>query len=144
MTPQYAIGFRDFAEGIGNWRMWGRLGWAEVKRRYRRTTIGPFWTTLSLSIFVIALGIVWSTLWKAPITEYLPFLCAGLIAWNFVSTTILESCATFSTHEPLIKQIQFPYSILTCAVVWRNFIVFLHNLVVLVAVSAVCQLPPTL
>ena len=44
MAPpaQYDLAIRDLVSGVLNWRMWGRLGWQETKRRYRRTVIGPF------------------------------------------------------------------------------------------------------
>ena len=33
----------DIIHGILAFRIWTRLGWQEVKRRYRRTVFGPFW-----------------------------------------------------------------------------------------------------
>jgi ABC-type polysaccharide/polyol phosphate export permease len=141
MKPEYGSARQDLALGLTDWRMWGRMGWAEVRRRYRRTLIGPFWTSLSLSVFVLALGIVWSALWQQPLATFLPFLCAGLIVWTFVSTTIIESCSLFVSNESLIKQIRVHYSMLVSAVVWRNLIVFLHNLIVFVIV-AIIFLPP--
>jgi ABC-type polysaccharide/polyol phosphate export permease len=144
MTPEYASAQRDFSRGVTDWRMWGRLGWAEVRRRYRRTLIGPFWTSLSLAVFVLALGVVWATLWHQAVRTYLPFLCAGLITWTFISTTMIESCSMFISQEPLIKQMRFHYSMLASAAVWRNLIVFLHNLLVYVLVAAVCWPPVNL
>ncbi|MGE0474491.1 MAG: ABC transporter permease, partial [Nitrospirales bacterium] len=64
MQPQYGPALVDMIEGTLSWRMWGRLGWLDIKRRYRRTMIGPFWTTLSLGIFILTLGIMWAHLWK--------------------------------------------------------------------------------
>jgi len=144
MKPQYARAKQDLALGLTDWPMWGRLGWADVRRRYRRTLIGPFWTSISMSVFVLALGVVWSTLWHQPLSTYLPFLCAGLIVWSFIATTISESCTLFVMQESLIKQIRFEYSMLASAAVWRNLIVFFHNLVVYVIVALVFQPPVNL
>src|SRR5882724_12005298 len=95
MTPQYAEALRDVVEGAFDVCMWGRLGWQEVKRRYRRTVFGPFWSTLSLSIFIFSLGFVWANLWKQDPASYLPYLCGGLLAWTLVSSIITESCVVF-------------------------------------------------
>ncbi len=141
MTPHYAHAFNDIRDGIGDWRMWGRLGWAEVRRRYRRTVIGPFWASLSLAIFVVAIGVVWAGLWKLSVREYLPFLCAGLLAWTLVSVIITESCASFTAQEGLIRSMRVSYTLLTCSVVWRNLIVFIHNLVVFVVVALATGVP---
>ena len=52
-----------------------------------------------------------------------------------VSTTLIEGCAVFFSAEGLIKQLRFPYTTLVCSVVWRNVIVFLHNLIIFLFVS---------
>lgn len=143
MIPQYDVALADFSEGISDWRIWGRLGWQEIKRRYRRTVIGPFWTTLSLGIFIVVLGFVWARLWNQDPKVYLPFLCAGMLAWTMVAGIITEGCVSFVAGESLIKQLRFPYSVLGCSVAWRNVIVFLHNLVIFVAVAFYAGVPVT-
>lgn len=143
IAPQYDVALADFREGITDWQMWGRLGWQEIKRRYRRTVIGPFWTTLSLGIFIFVLGIVWARLWHQDPKTYLPFLCAGMLAWTMVAGTINEGCVVFVAGEGLIKQLRFPYSLLCCAVAWRNLIVFLHNIAIFAAVAIYAGVPIT-
>jgi ABC-type polysaccharide/polyol phosphate export permease len=137
MIPQYGQAWRDISAGIGDVNLWGRLGWQEVKRRYRRTAFGPLWSTLSLGIFVLSLGFIWANLWHQETRSYLPFLSGGLVAWVFVSTLINESCTVFTAAESLIKQVQFPYTSLVCATVWRNLIVLLHNCLILIIVDLV-------
>jgi ABC-type polysaccharide/polyol phosphate export permease len=137
MTPEYSDALRDVGYGIAEVQMWGRMGWQEVKRRYRRTVFGPFWSTMSLAIFIFSLGFVWANLWKQDTATYLPFLCGGLLAWTLVSSIIIESCAVFTSAEGLIKQLRVSFTALCCAVVWRNLIVFLHNVVILVLIDIV-------
>jgi ABC-type polysaccharide/polyol phosphate export permease len=134
MIPQYGPVIEDIVQGLQAFDMWGRLGWRDTKRRYRRTLIGPFWTTLSLSIFVIVLGVVWSHLWNLDPKLYMPFLTSGMITWIMISTIVSEGCTTFLTGEVLIKQLRIPYTLLACTVVWRNFIVFVHNISIYVLV----------
>ena len=55
------------------------MGWLDVKRRYRRTVIRPFWSAISLTIFVAAFGGVGAGLWSRQTKEYLPFLAAGMV-----------------------------------------------------------------
>lgn len=143
MTPKYKAALADTVKGLLNWHMWGRLGWQETKRRYRRTTIGPFWTTISLSVFIVTLGLLWAQLWKQDPKTYLPFLTAGMLAWGLVSTIITEGCQVFTMAEGLIKSLRFNYTILSCAVVWRNLIVLLHNLLIFVAVMVYAAVPIT-
>lgn len=135
MTPQYGVAITDVVQGIGNWRMWGRLGWQENKRRYRRTVLGPFWTTFSLGLFIVTLGFVWSQLWKQDPKSYLPFLASGMITWALVGTVITEGCLVFVAAENLIKSLRINYTALACAVIWRNVVVLAHNILIFVLVA---------
>jgi ABC-type polysaccharide/polyol phosphate export permease len=125
---------QDIVGGLLRTDLWGRLGWLDVKRRYRRTLLGPFWTSISLALYVVSVGIVGAGLWHQNIREYLPFLVSGMIAWVLVSSIINESCTLLVTGHALFRNVRFDYSILAYALVWRNVIVFLHNLVVYVII----------
>jgi ABC-type polysaccharide/polyol phosphate export permease len=143
MSAPYEIALADFMQGAAAWHMWGRLGWQEIRRRYRRTVIGPFWTTLSLGIFIGVLGVVWAGLWGQDPKTYLPFLCAGMISWNLVQANINDGCGLFVGGEAFIKQLPFPYSMLAWSVVWRNLILFVHNLAIFAIVALFTHVPFT-
>lgn len=114
--------------------IWGRLGWREAKRRYRRTVFGPFWTTIGLALFVTTLGIVWANLWHRDPKIYLPYLTSGMICWVCFSTICTDACVTFVSAEKLLRQLRISYTLLACANVWRNAIYFFHNLSIYVLV----------
>ncbi len=126
--------WEDLAGGFSKSDLWGRMGWLDVKRRYRRTLLGPFWTSISLAVYIASVGILGAGLWHQNIHEYLPFLVSGMIVWYLVSTIIGEACVVLVSGQGLFRNIRFEFSIFAYALVWRNFIVFLHNLVVYVLV----------
>src|ERR1700730_859523 len=97
VKPDYAIARDDIFDGLRAREIWSRLGWQEVRRRYRRTVFGPFWATLSLGIFIGAISIVWAPLFNADLRTYLPYLTAGMVSWSFVSSTIIEGCSSFTS-----------------------------------------------
>lgn len=130
----YRVAWIDVLAGTRAVDIWGRLGWRETKRRYRRTVFGPFWTMISLALFVGTLGLVWSNLWHKDPTSYLPYLTSGMVCWVFIVAICTEGCAGFCGYEKLIKQLRISYTMLACAVVWRNAIVFFHNLIIYVLV----------
>ncbi len=129
----------DLLRGLSRRELWGRLGWLDVKRRYRRTTIGPFWTSITLAIYVLTVGTVGAAIWRQNIYDYLPFLVSGMIVWTLVSSIITESCTLFIAGQSLFRNIRFDFSILAYALVWRNFLVLLHNFVVYFLVVAVLK-----
>jgi ABC-type polysaccharide/polyol phosphate export permease len=108
--------------------VWGALGWHDIRQRYRRSVLGPFWFTLSTFIMIGVLGFLYSQLLKQDIVTYLPFLGVGLVLWQYLSTCITESANGLISAAYLIKQIRMPASAHICRIVWRNFAILLHSL----------------
>lgn len=46
----------DIYLSIKSWHLWTTLGWLELRQRYKRSIVGPFWITLSMAVLIIALG----------------------------------------------------------------------------------------
>lgn len=144
MTPQYEIAWRDIVGGLVEWRIWTHMGWQEVKRRYRRTVFGPFWATLSIGIFIGGMVFIWAPLFKTDVNSYLPFLAAGLVSWAFATSLMTEGCTTYISGANVITQLNFPYMVLNFTVVWRNVIVFFHNVLIVVIVVIALKVPVSL
>lgn len=126
--------WRDFFEGLQLVPIWGMLGWQDIRQRYRRSVIGPFWLSISTAIMVGALGFVYSGLFNQDMSKYLPFIAVGLIVWGFISTVFNEATTVFVSSDGMLKQIRLPLTVHVCRMVWRNFIIFAHNAVIIVAV----------
>jgi ABC-type polysaccharide/polyol phosphate export permease len=130
----FRIALIDVISGVRAINIWGRLGWRETKRRYRRTAFGPFWTTVGLALFVATLGLVWANLWHRDAKTYLPYLTSGMVCWVMFSTICTEGCSSFIVSETLLKQLRISYTLLACTNVWRNAVLFLHNLSIYVVI----------
>ncbi|NMM46730.1 ABC transporter permease [Rhodospirillaceae bacterium KN72] len=134
---------QDIVGGAFNWRLWSWLGWKDTRLRYRRTLIGPFWQTLSMAIFVGALGFLYSNFWNMEVSVFIPYLTAGMTAWILINTIVTESTAIFVASTPFIMQKGMPYSTFVYQVIHRNVVVFFHNLIVFVLVMVVFGVYPT-
>jgi ABC-type polysaccharide/polyol phosphate export permease len=132
----------DLREGSGRWHLWLNLAWKDIRSRYRRTVIGPFWTVLSTATLVGSLGFVNATLWHIEIAVYVPFFCAGYIAWLLFITIVNESGSSLIAAEASIKAIRIPYSVFILRVLTRNLIVFVHNLLVFALVAIIFAIKP--
>ncbi len=121
-------GRSDIAVGLKAMHVWLALGWHDIRQRYRRSVIGPFWFTLSTLIMVGVLGILYSTLLGQEIHSYLPYLGVGLVVWQYISTVVNEGANAFIGSAYLIKQIRMPLTIHVARIVWRNFVVLMHSL----------------
>ncbi|KKB63940.1 ABC transporter permease [Robbsia andropogonis] len=130
-------GSNDISTALKSVRIWATLGWHDIKQRYRRSIIGPFWFTLSTLIMVVVLGALYSTLLRQNIRDYLPYLAVGLVVWQYIGTMANEGCMAFIGSASLIKQIRIPLTIHVCRIAWRNFAILLHSLPVVVVLMMV-------
>lgn len=113
---------------------WFLLAWYDIKQRYRRSILGPFWITISTAILIGTLGLLWSTLFKADVQTYLPYFATGYVLWMFISSQFVDSTAGFVQFESILKQHRLPYPSYILRLLSRNFIIFLHNCVIILVV----------
>jgi ABC-type polysaccharide/polyol phosphate export permease len=143
LNQQYIRALADVYEGCTNWRMWSRFGWLEIRRRYRRTLFGPFWTSFNVVVMVFSMGFLWAALFHQPTSRYLPYLTAGIIIWQFLASCINEGATTFSASAGLLTTMRLPKTLLIVTMVWRNVIVFFHNFLVFLIVMMIWRVPVT-
>lgn len=136
-SKTFARAIDDITRGLRAKQLWGHLGWQDIKQRYRRSVIGPFWITISQAVIALGLGLLYSQLFHTPVQVFLPFLSTGFIIWGFVSGCLSEGMETFITNEGLIKQLPAPLSVYMLRTVWRQTLMLAHNMVVYVAVLAI-------
>ena len=136
-----ALGYTDLAQGIRDWRVSHLMGLNEIRRRYARSKIGQFWVTISTAIMVAALGLVWSSLWKTPIGELLPFISISLILWGLMTGALGEAATVFVQSGPMYLNQGMSFSTAIYALIYRNLLIFAHNLPVVVATMIIFSVP---
>lgn len=129
--------------GLRAWPVWMVMSWDDIRQRYRRSVLGPFWITLSMGFFILLLSIIYTRLFHTPLEHYMPYLTVGYVVWGFIASVINEACNAFYESAGIIKQIKLPYSIYVMRVVWRNFIVFLHTIVIYLPVALYFKVAPS-
>ena len=133
---QLARALTDIRHGVSIWDLWSTLAWQEIKRRYRRSVLGPFWLTISTAIFIAGMGPLYGALMGQQPGRYVHFLAVGFIVWQFIACLITEGCQAFIAAEGFIKQTSLPLTVYAMRVVWRNVLVLAHNLVIVILISA--------
>lgn len=136
------LALSDFTRAIVLWRLWVSMGWQDIKQRYRRSMLGPFWLTLSMAIMIGALGFLYGQLFGIELATYMPFLTLGFIIWGFISSVITEGCTSLIAAEGFIRQVRLPFTLHVLRSVWRNLIMLAHNAVVFVPVVIIFQIWP--
>lgn len=137
-----SVAAHDMIEGLRGWELWSLLGWQDIRQRYRRSFIGPFWLTLSMTLLVGGLGFLYAGLFKQDVSTYLPYLAVGLILWGLISSMVNESCTALISAESIIKQMPVPYSMHIYRTAWRNLIILAHNAVIYIAILPLFGINP--
>ena len=85
MIAKILIALTDLIGALNKIHLALMLGWQDIKQRYRRSKLGPFWLTISMGIMITMIGIIFGQALSVPLKEYLPFVASGIIFWNFIS-----------------------------------------------------------
>lgn len=133
----------DVRGGIAAWRLWSLMARNDIRQRYRRSVLGPLWLTMSLAILIGTLSVLYGALLGMPLRSYLPFLTLGYLTWTFVSSLVADGCRCLIEGESYLKQARLPKTMFVLRVVWRNVIVFAHNLLVFAVVALWFGIPFT-
>lgn len=128
------LAVKDIADGVSSIYIWPMLGWQEIKQRYRRSVLGPFWLTISTAALIGGMGPLYGRLLNQPIGQYFSYLAIGFVLWTLIATLINESCLVFIGAEGFIKQIRLPYTVHIARLIWKNLIIFGHNLLIVFVV----------
>jgi len=142
LIGQFNLAVADLAAAMQLWPLWIRLGWNDILHRYRRSALGPFWSTANTAITVIALGLVYSQILNLPARQLMPYVCVGLIVWGFINSIVLDAGNLFSGSESYIKQVRLPYLLYVCRFVFSKTIIFAHDLPIYLALMLYFRLWP--
>jgi ABC-type polysaccharide/polyol phosphate export permease len=138
--PRLEKASRDLISGLYKPSVWWALAWLDVKQRYRRSLIGPFWITASTGVLVGAMGPLYGALLGQDTASYLPYLATSLVLWSFISTPLNEAGTIFAGAETYIRQVPLPLSTYIFRSLARNALILLHNALVILVVLVI--LPP--
>ncbi len=140
-TP-YSAGSIELMDGIRSWRIWHLLGTADLRRRHSRSKFGQLWIALSTGVTILALGLVWSLLWRMPVASILPYITVAMIFWGLISGTLNESTAALTSIGNLFLNQKTSFSVAIYTLIYRNLITTGYNFIIVVVVFICFQVVP--
>ena len=129
--------FDDLKQSVAAYRLWTLLGWLEIRQRYARSRVGPFWLTISMGVMIGSIGIVYGTLFGQKMSDYLPFLAISLVLWTMFAQTVQEGSVAYINGGTYIRQAATPKLIYIFQVVWRNLVILAHNFIIVIVLLAI-------
>jgi ABC-2 type transport system permease protein len=144
---RFSLGARAFQDLWEGWRgyreLWLAIGWYDIRKRYRRSVLGPFWITISMGVLITALTFLYVPLIGHSVDRYAAYVAFGVIAWQFVSMLVIESCNVFIVNSLTIRQLRAPLSIYVYEVIWKNLLILAHNLLIYIVIVVIFGVWPT-
>lgn len=113
-------------------RIWSHLGWRDLRAQYARTRLGPWWVTASLAATITGSSLAIGLISDQSPSLVAPRLAIGLLFWTFLSSALSEAAGLFETERSLLLNSTVSELSLTLRVIWRNGVILLHNLPVVV------------
>jgi lipopolysaccharide transport system permease protein len=117
----------DFRYTLAHWRLVHLLGITALRSRYARSTLGQAWLSVTTFMQILCSGLVWSLIWRLEVKAYLPYVGIGQVIYLFLAQTINESTGVFVADARLYMNDKLPFMISVGAHIYRNILIFLHN-----------------
>jgi ABC-type polysaccharide/polyol phosphate export permease len=110
----------------------------EIKLKYRRSIIGPWWITISSIIIILALSVTFSALFNVSSKEIILWITISFIMWNYIQMLINDSTTLFE-NSPLGSAKIEPLDLIIINVI-KNIILLAQNSLLFVIVAVFFKL----
>jgi lipopolysaccharide transport system permease protein len=127
-------GLEEIRLGLSSHEQWAYMALQDIRLRYRRSMIGPWWVTISTGVMVMMLGFLWSHIFGTDLENYLPFFAVGFVLWGWMSGQVTDAAGGFFQFGGVIKQVKLPLPIFVLRLNVRQCIVLLHNSIIIALV----------
>ncbi len=139
----------DGASAVGLWLAPIGLGISlavlDTRLRYRRTTLGPFWITISAGMMVVAVGTIYGQIFGTPAgigqAGYMAYFAVGTQVWAFATVSLTEGCVVFIQSGGLIKTLRVSLLLHVYRMLARNLVLLGHNAIIVVLLWLVIRWP---
>lgn len=125
----------DLWTALQQYQVWTFFAAHELQQRFRRSVLGPFWITLSMGIWVGALGLVFTGLFRQPVEQILPYIATGIIFWGFMTACIGEGSTVFIGNDAYLRNVPLPITFHLFRMIARNLMILGLNMVIYLGIG---------
>jgi glycosyltransferase involved in cell wall biosynthesis/ABC-type polysaccharide/polyol phosphate export permease len=112
---------------VGAIKIAAALAWSDMRHRYVRSLLGPFWMSIQMAITVGVLGSVIGHFSSQGALSHLPMLALSMTAWTFLNSVVLDATTALQGSASLIKDRALPPGIFLLQCTFRHALFALHN-----------------
>ena len=126
-------------------RFVGALVAAELKVRFRGSTLGFLWTLATPSVILVVFTLVFTRILAGvPVPNFPVFMMAGYLPWHFTLAALINATYSLTAHARFMNLVSLPrecFPLAECLVQFANLLLALPVLLVAMAVFRVAPTP---
>ncbi len=122
----------DLKEALQKLRLWVLIAKLDLKKKYRKTALGPWWIVISNSFFILLVSTIYSGLFEQDFFEYLSYVAIGYVIWVYINDGIRDGGHVFTREYGILSQMRLPYSGYIIKHMIIRVFAMLHNLPIIV------------
>lgn len=112
----------------------------ELVLLFGNTSFGALWQPISLSVTIFGIGVIFGSLFELPVEKYVPFLCIGMVLWQFLTSVLNEASACYILGGSHINT-RYDEMIIFPIKIWaKHTAQLLFNFIVVVGVFLIFQI----
>ena len=116
----------------------------DIKLKYRRSYLGILWTLIEPLLTMIVLTIVFSSFYGKDDKSFPVYILTGRLLYTFFANATKAATKSIRSNASMIKKVYVPKYIYPVSSVISSYVIFLISLIVLVGVSLVLGVYPTI
>ena len=99
-----------------------------LKRRYRRSTLGFGWSLLNPLLTMGVLALVFGGIFHQNYQSFSVYVFSALLPWNFLAQTVLQGSESLVNNESYIKRVAIPKTFFPLTTVCTELLSFVLSL----------------
>ena len=108
----------------------------DLRGRFRRTILGPFWIAIANIVFIFGVGLVFSQVFRTDLSDFLLYLAAGMAPWALLSSAVSEAPQVFVRGKTMFETYPLPWTVQVNRALVGHVIVFLIHMAVFFGLAA--------
>lgn len=109
----------------------------DLRKRYKGSLLGYFWTILHPLGILSILTIVFSRIMNIGIKDYAIFLFPAILTWNYFYSTAMMSLISIRNNARLLNQVPVPKFLFVISYSFSNLVNYLFSLLPLIIIMKV-------
>lgn len=106
----------------------------DLSKQFDRSAIGYGWLLIQQTVMIFGIAFVYSTIFRAELSGFLPYLSASILTWNLLNGAISEGPRVYYSAGPVLQSFRIPYTTFAFKMTLRHLILFFFGMPVHIVV----------